>query len=72
MLLCLEVLLLLLFVLGLGIGIALLLIKSMSVATGIVAVMALTRDGLVRSLSVTGAKVPHNVPDFMFITPAKH
>lgn len=33
---------------------------------------ALIRAGLVKSLSVTGVSVPHNVPDFMFMTPAKH
>lgn len=36
------------------------------------AVTALIRAGLVRSPRVTGVNVPHKVPDFMFMTPAKH
>lgn len=70
-LLCLDTLLLLLLwllVLGLGTGWA----YSISLATGIVAVTALIRAGLERSLRVTGVSVPHNVPDLMFMTPAKH
>jgi hypothetical protein len=55
---------------GMMLGFGLTTVYSTSQAVGMLAVVALTLDGLDKSPRVTGVKVPHKVPDFMFITPA--